>query len=118
MADQYDDPSDPELRTKFYREGIVIFSLPRRQFLVFKSAAQDLIKLDMIKRRDGWKNKVHLKYLVISGIVKSVFLTFCSPKAADLFEFFAINKSAIRNIDEKPGNEELFILTFYKKKET
>lgn len=118
MADQFDDPRDPELRTKFYREGKVIFSLPKRQFLVFKSAAQDLIKLDMIKRRGGWKNKVHLKFLVISGIIKSVFLTFYSPKAADLFGFFAINKSVIRNIDEKLGGEGLFVLTFYKKKNT
>ena len=118
MADQYDVPNDPELRTKFYREGKVVFCLPKRQFLVFKSAAQDLIKLDMIKRRNGWKNRIYLKYLVISGIIKSVFLAFYSSKAADLFSFFAINKSAIRNIDEKLSSEGLIVLTFYKKKNT
>lgn len=115
MRDEYDDPLDPQLRAKFYREGKVVFLATRRETALLKSITSDDIRLGAISRRKGLKNAVIRKYLMLSGIIKAVFLSVYSKEAAGIFDFFAINKRDIRNIDEKKTQNGKTTLTFFKK---
>ena len=115
MNDEYDDPSNLELRTKLFREGKVVFLLPKKQASLLRSLSQSDIKLGMITRRPGWKNRVHARYLMVVGIIKTLLLSIRSQKTSDAFAFFAINKGDIRNVDEKVTPDGQVIVTFYKK---
>lgn len=91
IAEQADNPDDPELKTKFYRQGKVAFVISARETSLLKSLTQDDIRLGMVNRRKGWRSRLVSKYLVVSGIVKTLLLSFYSPRAASVFDFFAIN---------------------------
>lgn len=115
MDDKYDDPSNLELRTKLFREGKVIFLLPKKHASLLRSLSQTDIKLGMITKRPGWKNRVLARYLMVVGIIKTLLLSIRSQKTSDAFAFFAINKGDIRNIDEKLTPDGQVTITFYKK---
>ncbi len=115
MNDKYDDPSNPDLRTKLFREGKVVFLLSKKQTSLLRSLSQTDIKLGMITRRPGWKNRVYARYLMTVGIIKTLLLSIRSQKMSDAFAFFAVNKGDIRNVDEKVTADDQVIVTFYKK---
>lgn len=115
MNDRYDDPSNSGLRTKLFREGKVVFLLPKKQASFLRSLSQTDIKLGMITRRSGWKNRIHARYLMVVGIIKVLLLSVRSQKTSDAFAFFAINKGDIRNVDEKVTPDGQVVVTFYKK---
>jgi len=115
MNDRYDDPTNLELRTKLFREGKVVFLLPKKQASLLRSLSQTDIKLGMITRRPGWKNRVHARYLMMVGIIKTLLLSVRSQKTSDAFAFFAISKGDIRQVDEKLTPDGQVIVTFYKK---
>lgn len=110
----YDDPSNPDLRAKLFREGKVVFLLTRKHASLLRGLSQTDIKLGMLARRPGWKNSIYKKYLMVVGIVKTLLLSFRSQKISDAFAFFAVNKGDIRNIDEKTSSDGQVIVTFYK----
>ncbi|MEW6330670.1 MAG: hypothetical protein AB1560_04330 [Pseudomonadota bacterium] len=115
MNNKYDEPGNSELRTKLFREGKVVFLLPKKQASLLRSLSQTDIKLGMITRRPGWKNRVYARYLMIVGIIKTLLLSIRSQRTANAFDFFAINKGDIRNVDEKVTADGQVIVTFYKK---
>lgn len=115
MNNKYDNPSNPDLRTKLFREGKVVFLLTRKHASLLRSLSQTDIKLGMIARRPGWKNRIYAKHLMVVGIVKTLLLSFRSQKTSDVFAFFAVNKDDIRNVDEKTSPDSRVIVTIYKK---
>ncbi len=116
VVEPYDNPSDPELGAKFYRVGKVVFIMSASETPLLRSLMQDDIRLGATTRRKGWQKRLASKYLMVSGIVKTLFLSFYSPSAAGVFNFFVINKGHIRNFDEKKTSDGRIILTFHKKK--
>jgi hypothetical protein len=115
MDDKYDDPGNLELRTKLFREGKVVFLLPKKHASLLRSLSQADIKLGMITRRPGWKNRILARYLMVVGIIKTLSLSIRSQKTSDAFAFFTINKGDIRNVDEKLTTNDQVVITFYKK---
>lgn len=115
MNDNFDAPGDPDLRRKLFQEGRVVFSLTSRQASIFKNVAQTDTRLRMMARRPGWTYRVCVKYLIVLGIIKTLFLSIYSQKTANALDFFLINSSDIRNVDERKTSGGQVVLTFYRK---
>jgi hypothetical protein len=115
MNEEYDSPSSPDLRAKLFREGKIVFLLSKREARMLRGVAEIDLKLGMINRRPGLKHRIYMWYLAFIGAIKTLAVSVQSGRTADAFAFLAINKSDIRNIDEKEMSDGNVTLTFYKK---
>ena len=116
MAEKYDNPSKLDLlRSAFHQKGKVIFLLTPKETSVLKGLMDTDTILDMMNRRVGWKYQFLRKYYVFSGIVKSLAASVFFQRVSDVFDFYAIDKEFIRNIQKNSLPNGLIELTFHKK---
>lgn len=113
---KYAEPSNPDLRDKFHREGKVIFLLTRREVAFLKSMTDTEMLLAMRARRPGWLNRTVVMYYVLTAIFKTLFATIFFSRPLDVFGLYATDKEFIRNIHKNTLPTGLVELTFFKKK--
>lgn len=115
MSEKYDDPKNPDLRSKFHQRGNVVFLLTQREVSFLKKMTDTEMFLVMTNRRPGWFNRVLVKYYVLSVILKVIVAAVFFPRLLDVFGLYATDKEFIRNIHKHSLPNGLVELTFHAK---
>ena len=111
MEKEYSAPHE-QMEVEFDREGKVTFLLTRIETALLRSLIHTDIKMSATRRKKGLRNTIYKKYLMISGIIKTIFLSIYSQKAMGIFSFFAINKQKIREINKEKASSGKISVTF------
>jgi len=116
MSEKYADPKDSDLRIALHDEGKVVFLLTRREVSFLKKMTDAEMQLVMTNRRPGWRNRLHVKYHIVSVMFNTIFAAIFLPKLINIFGLYATDKEFIRNIHTEPLPNGLVEVTFHKKK--
>lgn len=116
MEQVFDDANSQELADIFFRKGKVIFLLSRREAILLKRATKTEMKLAMLRSQSTLSGKARSALLMAYGIFQTTYLSFFHQNLENIYSFYLLNKSNIRNIDEKPHDDGNIIVTYFAKR--
>ncbi len=115
MEQVFDDANSQELADMFFSRGKVIFLLPRREAILLKRATKTEMKLAMLRSQSTLSGKIRSVILMTYGIIQTTYLSFFHQNLENIYSFYLLNKSNVRNIDEKPHDDGNIIVTYIAK---
>ena len=100
---------------QFKLKGSVSFTVPVKESIALKKAIKFLVGLEVSKRKKGWRAYILAKFYMFRGMIATLRLSFYSQNVAQIFDFFAMNSTMIREVEAKEIQDNNVSFTFYAK---